>query len=280
MKIFLTGGTGFIGSHVLKQLLASDIEVIAHRRKESSRPNIPIEDSIDWLTKPVSDILSTDFDGVDVLLHLASHSVQYPFDTLENNIHFNVVEPLQMFLKASKAGVENYVVAGSCFEYGLSGEQYEFIPPEAPLEPIDSYSTSKAMAFMAFKEFARSQKKSLCYRRLFHVYGDGEPAARLWPSLRSSALNNKSIDMTLGGQVRDFICVENVAMELISSCYHSVTNGLGTVEIKNIGSGNPQSIRDFAEFWWNEFGATGKINFGALPYRKNEVMRFVPLIDE
>jgi hypothetical protein len=48
--------------------------------------------------------------------------------------------------------------------------------------------------------------------------------------------------------------------------------------VKNVGSGKPQSIRDFAEFWWKKLGATGVLKFGELPYRDEEIMRYVPEI--
>ena len=279
MKIFLTGGTGFIGSHVLKQLLASDIEVIAHRRKESSSPNIPIRDSINWLTKPISEIDVSDFEDVDVLLHLASHSVQYPFDTLEKNIHFNVVEPLRMFDKAHQAGVTKFVVAGSCFEYGSSGERYEYIPTEAPLEPTNDYATSKAMSYLAFSQFALNKGVSLSYQRIFHAFGEGEPENRLWPSIKNAAREGKDLELTPGEQIRDFIPVEEVAKKLIKAS-SNIKDLDKVILVQNVGSGSPQSISEFTEYWWNYWEAQGKLKIGALPYRNNEVMRFIPLLSK
>jgi len=275
MKVFLTGGTGFIGSHVLKQLLALDIEVIAHRRKESSCPNIPIDCSVKWLTKPVSDIEPLDFTDVDVLLHLASHSVQHPFDTLENNIHYNVVEPLEMFEKAFHAGVSKYVVAGSCFEYGLSGERYEYIPIDAPLEPTNDYATSKAMSFLAFRQFALNKGVSLSYQRIFHAFGEGEPENRLWPSIKNAALEGKDLDITLGEQIRDFVPVEDVAKKLIQATT-AIIESDSAIVVENVGSGSPQSIVQFAKYWWGYWGAVGSLKTGRLTYRAHEVMRFVP----
>ena len=275
MKIFLTGGTGFIGSHVLKQLLALEIEVIAHRRKESSSPNIPIDSSVNWLTKPVSDIELLDFIDVDVLLHLASHSVQFPFDTLENNIHYNVVEPLEMFEKAFHAGVNKYVVAGSCFEYGLSGERYEHIPIDAPLEPTNDYATSKAMSFLAIRQFALNKGVSLSYQRIFHAFGEGQPENRLWPSIKKAALEGKDLELTPGEQIRDFVPVEDVARGLIEATF-SLIDSDNAVRIENIGSGSPQTIAQFAKYWWEYWGAIGNLKIGELPYRGHEVMRFAP----
>ena len=279
MKIFLTGGTGFIGSHVLKELLGSNIEVIAHRRKETSLPKIPIEHPIFWLTKPVSELKSDDFVGVDVLIHLASHSVQYPFDSLENNIHFNVVEPIGMFGKAHDAGVTKYLVAGSCFEYGLSGERYEYIPTSAPLEPTNDYATSKAMSYLAFRQFALNKDICLSYLRFFHIYGQGEPPNRLWPSVQRAANEGDDFFLTSGEQVRDFLNVKDLAYEINARLFDLNEISSKQFVVENLGSGKPQSVKDFVSDIWMKTGAKGNLVFGAKPYRQGEVMRYVPEIN-
>jgi hypothetical protein len=48
--------------------------------------------------------------------------------------------------------------------------------------------------------------------------------------------------------------------------------------VRNVGSGRPTRIADFARHWWKLFEAKGTLQVGALPYRPNEVMRYVPLI--
>lgn len=84
--------------------------------------------------------------------------------------------------------------------------------------------------------------------------------------------------MTLGEQIRDFISVENVADKITNEL--TFKNSVkGVPNIKNIGSGNPQSVIEFAKYWWSFWNASGLLKPGALPYRDNEVMRFVPKID-
>lgn len=275
MRVFLTGATGFIGSHVLRILLRSNHEVVAHRRKLDSKPKIEIDDPITWLTKSFKDLCEDDFENIDVLLHLASHSVQYPFDNLENNIKYNVIEPLEVFQKAIKAGISNLVVTGSCSEYGKSGERLEFIPTEAPLEPTDNYGTSKAMSYLAFRRFAENNQINFTYLRLFHVFGPGESTKRLWPSLKEAAIAGRDFDMTKGEQVRNFTYVEDMASLLINECENIVNNST-RISVKNLGSGRTESIREFAEYWWLKWEAKGKINFGKIEYRPNEIMSYLP----
>lgn len=279
MKIFLTGATGFIGSHVLNQLMASGEDVVAHRRDDSSIPKIAIDNGINWLTKPMSELTLADFEGVDVLLHLASSSVNYPYGTLTNNIKFNVCDSLDLFEKAGEAGVSCFVAAGSAFEYGKSGEMHHFIPTTARLDPNNNYATSKAMSFLAFRQFAQNKNKKLSYCRIFQVYGEGEAEGRLWPSLKSAAEKNEDLHLTKGEQIRDFVAVEEVAVQLIGECKWIFGQSHHTIRVRHIGAGNPQTIKQFASYWWSIFGGKGKLIFGAIPYRENEIMRYVPKID-
>ena len=174
--------------------------------------------------------------------------------------------------------MKRFVVAGSCFEYGRAGERYEFIPPDAPLEPTLSYPTSKAAASVAFVGFAAEIGMELSIHRIFQVFGEGESENRLWPSLRRAALAGEDFAMSPGEQVRDFVPVEQVAASLLTACSHRPAEA-GRACIENIGTGRPQTVRQFAEHWWAKWQATGTLHFGVKPYRDGEVMRYVPKIE-
>lgn len=280
MKIFLTGSTGFIGSHLLNELLTCGYEVTALRRNKDSVPRININHNINWIEGALDDIPAEKLNGIDVLMHLASHSVQFPFDELNPCIKNNVLKPLQLFDNAICSGVRKFIIAGSCVEYGLSGENYEFIPADAKLIPSNTYATSKAMSYLAFKQFFSDKKALVHYHRLFHVFGEGQQSERLWPYLKYAAQNGQDVDLTKGEQVFDFINVNDVAKKFIESAKIANYNNGSEFLTYNMGSGNPISIRDFSEFWWKKWNASGKLKFGAKDYRKNEIMRYVPLVSE
>lgn len=276
MKLFVTGATGFIGSHVVRQAVAAGHEVVALQRSRLSRPRIPLESEPVWLARTLDAVTSADFAGTDVLVHLAAHTPNVPYDTLEACLHWNVLVPLTLFRRAAAAGVTRIVVAGSCFEYGRSGERYEFIPPTAPLEPTQTYPASKAAASVAFYQLAVDLGLRLSIHRIFQVFGEGEADSRLWPSLRRAALAGEDLEMTPAEQVRDFVPVEDAAAQLLSACHRDVPPGIPLIQ--NLGTGRPQTLRAFAEDWWREWSATGRLVFGAKPYRDGEVMRYVPEI--
>ena len=275
MNIFVTGATGFVGSYFVRLAIQRNHRVLALRRSVTSRARIALPREPEWICKGMEELSDADFVGVDTLVHLAAHTPNPPYDPLANCVFWNVCVPLNMFEQARQGGVRRYVVAGSCFEYGRSGIRYEFIPPNAPLEPTLSYPASKAASSIVFFQFAVSYNIRLSYHRVFHVYGDGEAEVRLWPSLRHAALTGIDLAMTLGEQVRDFVPVEDVATELLDACELTGVKD-GEPLFRNLGSGRPQSIRKFALFWWRHWRAQGDLRFGAIPYREGEVMRYVP----
>ena len=177
----------------------------------------------------------------------------------------------------AKAANASLVIAGSYAEYGLSALRYSEIPVDAPLEPTFPYAASKAAAGMLAMSYARSEKTSLSYLRVFNAFGHGQYKSNLWPSLLNAAQNGNDFEMTLGEQIRDFISVDEVANLFLDEA-RALSSGDHVVSARNIASGKPQSIRQFCEFWWKEWKAIGKLQIGALPYREGEVMRYVPKI--
>ena len=277
MHIFLTGATGFVGSHFTKIALEKNHTVLALKRSVSSKLKLLLKKEPKWIVKSFPEIKINDFGKSEVLIHLAAHSANVPYDTLENCLKFNVFETLNLFNKAYEAGIRNFVITGSCFEYGKKGEEYDYIPPDAALFPTLSYPTSKAAASIILSQWALEKKVSLKILRLFQIYGEGELKSRLWPSLVNKAKRGEDLSMTLGEQIRDFINVKDVANKILEE---SLSKNKRMILIKNIGSGKPTRIRDFALQIWNDLEAKGKINFGSIPYRNNEVMRYVPDINK
>ena len=275
MKVFLTGGTGFIGSHFINAGHSKNFSIKALKRSPNSEPRIPLNRNPEWLEKSLLEVSAEDLSDIDVIVHLAAHSANVPYDSLLNCIKFNVTEPLALFQKAYEAGVNKFVVAGSCFEYGSSGEKYDEIPVTAPLEPTLSYPASKAMASVAFKQFALERGAEMSIHRIFQVFGEGELESRLWPSLRKAALEGRDFPMTKGEQIRDFINVQEVAEYFVRTCQLNLKN---KQMVYNVGSGRPQTLLEFSQYWWSKWGAKGELLPGIKPYRTGEVMKYVPEI--
>lgn len=274
MKIFVTGASGFIGSNFIEIANKEGIDIVGLKRK-NSQPRIDLSFEPNWVIGDLEGDFFDEFKKIDALVHLASHSPNVPYDSLENCIYWNVLTTLKFFNRALEAGVENFLVAGSSFEYGSSAINYDKIPPDAPLNPIESYPISKALASIALKGWAVKNNVKLIINRIFNVYGEGELPTRLWPSLKKAALNDENFEMTAGGQIRDFINVEDLCEIFLKDLDFS-RQKKGETVIKNVGSGEAKSVIDFSRFWWEKWNAKGELLIGAIPYRENEIMRYIP----
>ena len=274
MKIFLTGGTGFIGAHFINQAHAAGHKIIVIKRKNSI-PRIPLIIEPKWVECSLDDDARAFLKGVDVFVHLATHTASMPYDDFKNCLYWNVYASIKLAQQANEVGVKNFLIAGTCYEYGRSADEYKFIPVSATLKPISAYPASKAAASIAFEAFGIDQNVKVKILRIFQVFGEGDDPARLWQSLRIAAMNGKDFSMTLGEQIRDFISVEDVAKKFVEEL-NFIDIKLNQPLIRNIGSGKERSIRDFASYWWKYWKASGKIRFGAISYRDNEIMRLVP----
>ena len=83
--------------------------------------------------------------------------------------------------------------------------------------------------------------------------------------------------MTKGEQIRDFMSVEKAVNKIIEGLKFNDVNK-GEPQILNIGTGEPKSVLEFSKYWWKKWDAKGQLKVGFIPYRDNEVMRFVPKI--
>lgn len=276
MKIFITGSNGFIGSHLVKKALGEGHEVVGLRLPNHTA-KINLQKQPIWIEGTLEDDFSKALTGCDALIHLAAYGVNPTYDSWQESFRWNVTASLNIWNQAHNAGIKKIIIAGSCSEYGKSAERYEFIPYDAPLEPVNAYGASKATATLAAMAYAREKSIELAVLRLFHVYGDGESSNRFWPALNKAALEGADFPMTLGEQIRDFMPAEQVAENFLNYAT-KISLEPGNPIVQNVGTGKPQSLLDFAEMQWTNLGGKGKILPGNIPYRKNEIMRYVPKI--
>ena len=272
MKIFLTGGTGFIGSHFINEALKQGHKISALRGKKRKK-NFLKKDNLVWIDSDLDKVDKKYLKNHDVLVHLAAFSANTPYADLDECIYWNVYAPSKLFMTAYEVGITNYIVTGSCFEYGYTKSGVYGI--ESLLKPNSSYPTSKASSSIAFEGFAREKNISLTYLRIFQAYGDGEKETRFWPSLKKAALAGKNFEMSKGDQIRDFIPVKDIVEKLLNQIHKKNMPKKGEPKILHIASGKSLSLKNFAKKEWEKFNAKGFLKFGKKELKKGEQAKII-----
>ena len=274
MRLFITGATGFIGSHVMAAALAAGHHVLAMRRHPQSNSVVPLPCQPEWIEGDIASLEASKLKGFDVVLHLAAAGVSPKIASWHELLQANVVSSLRLLELVESAGVPRCVVAGTCHEYGTSALRYPAIPPDAPLEPLNAYGASKAAAFHMIRGFAIKQDLELFYGRIFTAYGEGQYSENFWPSLKRAAASGKDFPMTSGKQISDFIPVALSAGYLLRACDRPDMSP-GIPLVANIGTGQPKSLLAFAETEWERLEATGRLMPSSLQDRPDQIYHMV-----
>ncbi len=260
MKIAVTGATGFIGRHVLQELARHAVEVIAisrHARHGSGEVHLDIQTA-------ASDVFER-IGRPDALIHLAWSGLP----NYRSLHHFEQELPAQYrFLNnLVSGGLNNLVVAGTCFEYGMqSGPLRE----DLPVLPDNPYGFAKDCLRRQLEFLRATHPFKLTWARLFYLHGEGQAASSLLPLLRQAvARGDKVFDMSGGEQLRDYLPVGEVARGLVALALKQADHG-----VVNLCSGQPVSVRKLVEGWIAENNWSIELNLGHYPYPDYEPLAF------
>lgn len=243
MKILITGGAGFIGSHVTRYLLAKGHTLtILDTLSTGKRDNVP---NCTFIEADIREFepLEEAMEGIDVVIHLAAlvsapESVKQP----ELARFINELGSQNVLRAAHEAKVKKVVLASSAAVYG--------IVPETPTkeehqkEPATPYAETKLRMEEHAQKYLDAGIETCCLR-FFNVYGPGQDPkssyAAVIPAFITRALNNKPLVIYGDGeQTRDFIYVEDIARALEMA----LTKGIGEF---NIATGTEVSLNTLAE---------------------------------
>lgn len=266
MKIAVTGATGFVGRSVLTELSRRGIKAVATVR---SSPDAALAAGANTVVRlDLSNPPQNAFEQLgspDVLVHLAWGGLPN-YGSLH---HFEQELPSQyLFLKTMvESGLQNLLVAGTCFEYGMrSGPLGE----EVEAHPSNPYGFAKDTLRRQLEYLKVSLPFNLVWGRLFYLYGQGQAESSLFRKLtRAVDSGEPSFDMSGGEQLRDFLPVTEAAKMLVTLALKQ--RDIGVI---NICSGVPVSVRRLVEGWIEANGWSILLNLGRYAYPDYEPMAF------
>ena len=254
--VLLTGATGFVGSQVLAQLAAGGISVRAVMRPGRAGPaavqdvvfsaDLFAEDAV-WWAKACA--------GITTVIHCAWYAKPGEYLHSPQNLSC-LAGTLAMADGAMRAGVKRFVGIGTCFEYDLSAGVLSL---DTPLRPTTPYAAAKAAAFLVLSQILPHAGLTFAWCRLFYLFGEGEDPKRLAAHLHARLSAGETVELTSGRQIRDFLDVTEAGRRI-------ALTALGPIEGPvNICSGQPVSVRQFAESIADRYGRRDLLNFGARP---------------
>jgi dTDP-glucose 4,6-dehydratase len=276
MKVLITGGAGFQGSHLAERMLNKGHEVtIINTFSDEKRRNIEgVKDKLNVVFGSITDpvLVEKTVRGHDVVFHLAANvnvdqSLKDPKSFIDINITgtFNILEQV-------RATGARLIYASTCEVYGDGHDlkEDELLPETAELRPNSPYAASKAGADRLCHAYHKSFGTNVTIVRPFNIFGERQKSGTfgaLIPILVRKAMAGEALTVFGDGHAtRDYLYISDLvdAYELVME-----TKGLEG-KVVNFGSGVNTSVKDIATYIAGKFNA--EIKHG--PARPGEVTRF------
>ena len=247
-NIVITGGLGFIGSHITEELIDKNKITIIDNLSSGKIENLtnPDHENLTLIKGDINTLnLKEILKNTEYVFHLAALasvpvSVEKPLFSHENNLNGTV----KLIIAAKENNVKKIVFSSSAAVYGENPNTP--LKESEPYMPMSPYASQKASCELYLKSFYESYGLNSVSLRYFNVFGPKQDVnssyAAVIPNFISAILNNKQPTIYGDGeQTRDFIYVKDIAKANIAAC-ESDYNG-----ILNIASGNGLSVNQLYE---------------------------------
>ncbi len=260
MKYLVTGGAGFIGSHITRALLEQGANVrILDNFSSGKRDNLKGLDAeiIEGDLRDASRVAEA-VRGVNIIFHEAAFvSVPESMEKPQECFDVNVTGTSILFEAARKAGVQRAVIASSAAVYGDSTS----IPlvEDTPLKQLSPYASSKRVDEMYAELYTNSFGFEVAALRYFNVYGPRQRPDSMYaaavPIFIRRMLDNKPVTIYGdGGQSRDLVNVKDVVQANLLASRHPQAPG----QIFNVCTGVETSLLDLLDILYEIFPSAPK----------------------
>jgi nucleoside-diphosphate-sugar epimerase len=269
-KVIVTGATGFIGSNLVKKLISLNYKVGIIARETSNLKNLnSIETKLEIfrINKNSSNIrqIQNFFSYIKptTVFHLASmFTANHKFNDIDKLIDSNIKLGSFILDVAVSRGVKNFINTGTSWQH-YKNKNYN---------PVCLYAATKQAFEQIIEYYTNAYELKAITLKLFDTYGPNDNRGKLISTLIEIGENNKIFDVSPGNQKIDLVYIDDVVNAFLSA--ENLLEGMPKSVHKKFGvaSGNPLSIREIVNLLNKIMDKEIKINWGAKPYRKREVM--------
>jgi UDP-glucose 4-epimerase len=264
MRCFITGATGFLGSHLVRRLVekGNTVKILLRAKSDSWRikellPRVEVvRGDIISISQVTNDICSFQ---PDLIFHLAwggANSSTYQNDP--SQVFTNLYGSLELVQLSKKVGAR-FIGMGSAAEYGNHSVP---ITENAFPKPETLYGMSKYCTYLLANKFARLNDVNFVWLRPFYTYGPYDDKMRMIPAVTLSLLEGRKPALTAGDQLWDYLYVEDAIEAIFSLALNDKAQG-----VFNIGSGETHPIKNIV-LKISELVDPGiPLGFGEVPYK-------------
>ncbi len=266
--MLLTGGTGFIGSHLLEELLNLNKKVILVKRSYSNAWRInEFKENENLILKDIDkENLNNIFNQYEIegIFHLASFVQRnHELNTVKKMIDSNINFPTTLLENAVKNNVKFFINTGTCLEYSSKPPLSE----NSEIKPFNLYASTKSAFEDILKFYSNNYNICCATLKLFTPYGPKDNELKIIPYLIVNSIKKDSIEIKSPEKKLDFIYVKDVV-----DSYITVMNNIA--EFKeytsfNIGTGIGTSIKEVLRIIESEVGKNDEVKYGDL--EKDEI---------
>lgn len=267
MRVFVTGASGFIGSHLIRALLDAGHDVLAMiTPRDNSWRLKDILHKISIVPGTLQEIqnIQTQLSiwQPQTCVHLAWYAEPGKYlDSKENLV--SLQGSLDLLQVLSNCGCQQFIGAGTCAEYEMKSE---LLLETDGTKPETLYAACKSSFRVIGEQIAAQTNLRFAWGRIFYLYGSYEDFRRLIPSTILSIQKGQIFSASPGEQIRDYLHVTDVARAFTTLVEQQAAG------IYNICSSEPVTIRVILESIGELMGQPELIKHGALAYRPWEPM--------
>ncbi|MDP2090208.1 MAG: NAD-dependent epimerase/dehydratase family protein [Candidatus Gracilibacteria bacterium] len=260
ITILITGGTGFLGSNIIRKILENNIyNIVLLKRSTSNTENIKLllkNESLKIYNIDQIDLNDIFKDNkIDIVFHTATCYGRNN-EKITKIIESNLILPLKLL--------------ELCTEYRVS--TFFNIDTTLP-NGINYYVISKKQLLEYGKKFSDDTDLNFINIKLEHIFGPGDDESKFVGMIINKIKNNENyIDLTFGEQKRDFIYIDDVINMLLILINLNINININGFQEYEIGTGNTIEIKELVKKIKKILKSKIQLNFGKIEYRKGEQM--------